>query len=438
MMNIIETGVALLGFMLPLQLSQALFSRHEKRKESFAKRVLLAEAFYFLCAGVLTILIHGEILSSLNIVMYLLVYICSFVVIKICFDISNIEVVFITTCGYALQHMAYSVFAIIWHYIEPENSNRIIETAYNLVIQLVVFLAVYCLFIRRQEYTGERRERDPAMIALAVVMLACSVGLSVWCSNKAQNPDETVQILTDVICKIYAIVSCALIMGMEYAVSQMNMMSKQKEFMEQLIHTQGSQFQMSRESVSIINRKCHDIKYQMKALSEIHNSDKRQEYIDGLKKAISIYDSVYHTGNEALNLLLREKTLLCEEYSIQFSCMADGKALLFIETDDLYVLLGNALDNAIESVLKEEDIQKRVISMNIGERQGMKSIHIENYCKEAVEFQNGLPVTTKKDKDYHGFGVQSIQFIAEKYHGSVVMQYISDTFYLDVFFPSES
>lgn len=438
MMNVVETGVTLLGFMLPLQLAQVLFARHEKRKESFGKRILIAEVCYLLCAGVLLILINKGILSSRNMVLYLLAFICSFAVMKFCFDISNIEVTFITTCGYALQHMAYSVFSIIWHYIEPENANRIIETAYNLVIQLAVFLAAYFLFIRRQEYTGERRERDPAMIALAVVMLACSVGLSVWCSNKAQNLDETVQILTDVICKIYAIISCALIIGMEYAVSQMNLMSKQKEFMEQLIHTQGSQFQMSRESVSIINRKCHDIKYQMKALSAMHNSDKRQEYIDGLRKAISIYDSVYHTGNEALNLLLQEKTLLCEEYSIQFSCMADGKALLFIEADDLYVLLGNALDNAIESVLKEEDTQKRVISMNIGERQGMKSIHIENYCRESVEFKNGLPVTTKKDKDYHGFGVQSIQFIAEKYHGNVVMQYISDTFYLDIFFPGES
>lgn len=438
MMNIIETWAALLGFMLPLQLAQALFAKHEKQKKSFWKRVLIAEVFYLLCAAVLVLLIDGGIFSNLNIVLYLAVFSCSFAVIKFCFDISNIEVTFITTCGYAIQHMAYSVFSIIWHYIEPQNANRIIETAYNLVIQFVVFLVVYFLFIRRQEYTGERRERDPAMIALAVVMLACSVGLSVWCSNKAQNPDETVQILTDVICKIYAIISCALIMGMEYAVSQMNLMSKQKEFMEQLIHTQGSQFQMSRESVSIINRKCHDIKYQMKALSDMQNSDKRQEYIDGLRKAISIYDSVYHTGNEALNLLLREKTLLCDEYRIQFSCMADGKALLFIETDDLYVLLGNALDNAIESVLKEEDIPKRVISMNIGEKQGMKSVHIENYCGQVVEFQNGLPVTTKEDKDYHGFGVQSIQFIAEKYHGNVVMQHISDTFYLDIFFPSES
>lgn len=438
MMDIIETGAALLGFMLPLQLSQALFARHERPRESFKKRIMIMEAFYLLCAAVLLMLVCAGFLSSLNMVMYLLVFLCSFVVIKNCFDISNIETVFIATCGYALQHMAYSVFAVIWHYIEPENANRIIETACSLVIQLAVFLAAYWLFIRRQEYTGERRERDPAMIALAVVMLACSVGLSVWCSNKAQNPDETVQILTDVICKIYAIVSCALIIGMEYAVSQMNLMSKQKEFMEQLIHTQGTQFQMSRESVSIINRKCHDIKYQMKALSEIYNADKRQEYVDGLRNAISIYDSVYHTGNEALNLLLREKTLLCEEYSIQFSCMADGKLLLFIEPDDLYVLLGNALDNAIESVLKEEDIQKRVISMKIGERQGMKSIHIENYCKEAVEFQNGLPVTSKQDKDYHGFGVQSIQFIAEKYHGSAVMQCIGDTFYLDLFFPDEA
>lgn len=437
MMNMIGTMLALVGFMIPLQMTQVLFALREQRKEKFVLRVILSEIFYLLCGvGILVGITYG-VLSSSNIAMYLIVFASSFIVMKICFDISTIETVFITTCGYALQHISYSIFAILWHYIEIDTVDRTFETIVNLAVQIVVAIAAYFFVIRKSEYTGERKERDPVMIALAAVVLFCAVCLSVWCTAMRENPNETIQIFADIICKLYAIVSCALVIGMEYAVSRMNMINKQKEFMEQLVHTQGNQFQMSQESISIINRKCHDIKYQMKSLNMVDNSEKRKEYINELRKAISIYDSVYHTGNETLNLLLREKTLLCEEYCIQFSCMADGEILLFIEPDDLYVLLGNALDNAIESVIKESDVQKRVISMNIGTRQGMKSIHIENYCSDAVQFENGLPLTTKRDKNYHGFGVQSIQFLTEKYKGNVVMQKIDDTFYLDIFFPGK-
>jgi len=435
---IFDNGIALFGFMAPLQISQLLFAWRAKHREHFVSRFLFAELLYVLCGiGIIAAIYYGK-LSGTNILMYFIVFACSVAVIELCYDIPHIEVVFITTCGYALQHMGYSIYEILQYYLVKTDIGAAAETLFNVGVQLVVSLAAYFLVIRRNAFAGERRERDPRMVALAVLILFFSVCLSVWTSVESQDGSEAAQILGTVICKLYAIISCALVISMEYAVSRMNMISKQNEFMEQLIHTQGSQLQMSKESISIINRKCHDIKYQMKALGMMNNTDKRQEYVDDLRKAISIYDSVYHTGNEALNLLLQEKTLLCDEYQIQFSCMADGDILSFISPDDLYVLLGNALDNAIESVMKEQDIDKRVISMNIGFRQGMKSIHVENYCKEKVEFQNGLPVTSKKDKNHHGFGVQSIQYITEKYHGNVVMQNRKDTFYLDIFFPTES
>ncbi len=45
--------------------------------------------------------------------------------------------------------------------------------------------------------------------------------------------------------------------------------------------------------------------------------------------------------------------------------MADGSAVSFIDPIDLYTMLGNALDNAIESAAKISDPQKRLISVNI-------------------------------------------------------------------------
>lgn len=62
-------------------------------------------------------------------------------------------------------------------------------------------------------------------------------------------------------------------------------------------------------------------------------------------------------------------------------------------------------------------------------------IRVRNYCEEKPEFRNGLPVSTKKDKNYHGFGLKSIQYTAEKYGGGVVCQNPDNYFVLQILLP---
>lgn len=112
-------------------------------------------------------------------------------------------------------------------------------------------------------------------------------------------------------------------------------------------------------------------------------------------------DATFYTGNDALNYVLREKMLLCEEYHISFSCMADRNELSLIRPVDVYAMMGNALDNAIESVLREAK-EKRLLSLHIRNYGQMFHFHIENTCNREVQFQEGMPLTDKKDKNVHG------------------------------------
>lgn len=60
---------------------------------------------------------------------------------------------------------------------------------------------------------------------------------------------------------------------------------------------------------------------------------------------ILMHDVVIHT----------EKSLLCERHKIRFTYMIDGEQLDFMDPVDIASLFGNALDNAIESVLRTDD-----------------------------------------------------------------------------------
>lgn len=114
--------------------------------------------------------------------------------------------------------------------------------------------------------------------------------------------------------------------------------------------------------------------------------------------------------------------------------MAEGKLLSFMTPADIYALMGNALDNALERVLQEK-AEERVISLQIKGHGEMILIHMENRCSREPEFQDGLPITDKEDKQNHGFGVRSIRYITEKYHGELYMRVKNGMFFLDIIFP---
>ena len=113
----------------------------------------------------------------------------------------------------------------------------------------------------------------------------------------------------------------------------------------------------------------------------------------------------------------------------------DASHLDFMSTLDIYALLGNALDNAIENVSRYDDDDKRVISLTIKAVGDFLSIQLENYCEGDVVFADGLPVTTKRNRQYHGFGMKSMRHLATKYGGSMVTSVKDHVFILQILLP---
>jgi sensor histidine kinase regulating citrate/malate metabolism len=62
-------------------------------------------------------------------------------------------------------------------------------------------------------------------------------------------------------------------------------------------------------------------------------------------------------------------------------------------------------------------------------------IRVENYFESPLDMTNGEIQTTKKDKDYHGYGVKSIRYTAEQYGGSVSITAEDNWFYLRILIP---
>ncbi|MDY0373175.1 MAG: ATP-binding protein [Candidatus Izemoplasmatales bacterium] len=205
--------------------------------------------------------------------------------------------------------------------------------------------------------------------------------------------------------------------------------------MENLLYKQYAQYAMSQESIDLINRKYHDLKNQISIIRLEKNEEKKERYLEELESDIKWYEAQYKTGNHVLDTLLTAKTMTCIEKNINLTCIANGELLGFISTMDLCSIFGNALDNAIESVMNIEDTEKRLIKIAIYSKNKLLLIRFENYYVNPLSFRDGNLLTTKREKGLHGYGLLSIKNIVGKYCGSVSINTKNSWFRLVILIP---
>lgn len=118
--------------------------------------------------------------------------------------------------------------------------------------------------------------------------------------------------------------------------------------------------------------------------------------------------------------------------------MADGAKLDFMTEGDLYCLFGNIIDNALEAVNGHRRARAQGCEFClIKSKNDMLVVQTENYFAGELVFKDGLPQTTKGDKNYHGFGMRSIRMIVNKYGGALSAKAEDGVFYLNIIFSPE-
>lgn len=212
------------------------------------------------------------------------------------------------------------------------------------------------------------------------------------------------------------------------------MIQREADALRNMLHLQYENYKMRQESVELINRKYHDLKHQI-AILRSESVNGRTQILDQMEQEIKAYEANNDTGNKVLDTVLSGKSLSCTAQQIQLTCVADGTAIGFMDVMDISNLFGNALDNAIESVAKISDPQRRLIHLSVSRQKGFAAIRIENCYEGDLKFERGFPLTTKRDVQNHGFGLKSIQATARKYGGSVTVSTQEGWFVLRVLLP---
>lgn len=215
------------------------------------------------------------------------------------------------------------------------------------------------------------------------------------------------------------------------------------DFIIEQMKMQYAYYQDKQQEEGRIRSIYHDLKNHLLILEQQNGtSGEAQRMLESLKSQISDYENYTRTGNDFLDIIIRDKARAAKENQIDFMAALDFKDGTFIDPLDISSIFGNALDNAIEASMKLPP-GRRLVTVKAGRIHDMLSIVVENNITDGSPLQqatnrsnvNISGRTEKSDILLHGFGLPNIQKSVEKYAGQCVLQEENGRFTLKIIIP---
>jgi sensor histidine kinase YesM len=183
----------------------------------------------------------------------------------------------------------------------------------------------------------------------------------------------------------------------------------------------------------------HDYRNHLQALKGLltkEDPEPLNQYLNSIEHSLSNIDRLIHSGNDLLDAILNAKISLAKNNGIDISADIDALPSLKIEDIDLCSLLGNLLDNAIESCQRiTEENAKRFIVIHFAVAKGQLRLLVQNSTNGVFQKEGNRYFTVKADHRHHGVGLRQIDTVVDKYHGMVDRQYKNYIFETEIMLP---
>ena len=231
--------------------------------------------------------------------------------IYFCTESSIYEAMYIFALSYGVEHIFYCIRVLVEHF-----TSGIIGNKHPLVYIPCLagsFLLAYFWFAKGTVYEGKYPIGAISATTTSVVLMGIVWGLSIVMDYLGYAHIHS----------IYAILCCLFILTNQR--EQMKRETERIEFSqkEQLWEKTKLRYEMSKESIAVVNQHYHDMKHQLMILSTMSDEDKRKAKLQDMESKIAAYDagSLYIF---ACRLLQRLQNLILLFYSHLFDISCFG------------------------------------------------------------------------------------------------------------------
>lgn len=192
-------------------------------------------------------------------------------------------------------------------------------------------------------------------------------------------------------------------------ISQKNYLETQEQYMNQLLEMQDSMHKFK-----------HDYKAHMFCIDNLlmeQHYDELHSYLEKIHDIEQTYDSfVRYTKDNRVNVILNQIRAMAEKNHLNFQISVKNAEIKNIALYDLNMLLSNLSRNAMEAAVNTEE---KTVELQMEKERAYLKIVMSNSVEENPLEKNPELVTSKKDRKMHGFGMQIIQNVADRYQGVV-------------------
>lgn len=216
-------------------------------------------------------------------------------------------------------------------------------------------------------------------------------------------------------------------------------MKEREQKVTLLLELQDQQYEQLAEQIERSRRERHDMRHHLATIrqfAENDDADSAKEYIRDVMNEYSKVTNVKICENYTANAILSHYIEKAREHKIpikvQFVLEKDSK----IQDLDLCVLIGNAIENAIEACLDANENQ-RFINIRTTSKAGRLYIVFQNGYQNEPKMKNGEFLSAKRDYKRSGVGISSIRAIAVKYGGEIKIETDNNVFKLAVMIPEQ-
>ncbi len=231
---------------------------------------------------------------------------------------------------------------------------------------------------------------------------------------------------------VVSLVSSFLLLPLNFMIFKVyNRLTEEKEIMKQnAVFTRqlelcARQIKETEDMQNEIKHIRHDMKkcfFSLMSIAESQHYDEIGTYLKDFMEGVELHNNtnIINTGNLIIDSFINNIYATATTRGIECKIKVNIPNLIHIGEADLSIILGNALDNALEANERLNATDCRFIQIVLSYNNGKLSIGIRNSCDGIVrKDKSGRYMTIKKDKIYHGMGISSIEKIVEKYNGFV-------------------
>lgn len=363
-----------------------------------------------------------------QVVKYLTMQVICIVGVLLCNKVNLFSTLFVGVCGVAVQHGVFILYTVILS-LSGNTYDSLFSVFLNPVLIGVCYTLIFYPFYRKFKNVAPEKFESKSNITLGVVVMLMTIVIytAVECFQVRQTRSDLY-----ILYALYDLICSGLALVLQYSIVVSRKLTDDNEILEYLVYRQEEQYNKLKNNMELVNIKCHDMKQQISLFESRMDAGALEE----IKGIINVFEVSYKTGNKVLDAFFAEKSLLLKERDIELDCIVDGACISFLPPSEIYTLFGNAFDNAMEALSKLSG-RSKLFTVSVREKLNMVIIHFENACEEeGLTFENGLPVTTKDNTDYHGYGMRSMQLIAEKYQGTLSVEVKDGVFNLNILIPA--